>query len=1045
MSLNPITRRALAEALAVAFNGMERKALEDAFTEYDRFENSGTGPQSAITAPAQVLSTNEDTPLVFDVFAGASTTVGSLQVVQFSVNGIAGNHGPGIEVNVPAVGSVTIYADGEGSFTPTSNYNGSVPLISVLISNGSELKLTTITISVTSVNDAPTVRSDTTITQPNTPVMLNVLANDTDADGDSLSFVSLAGVNSPVVGTPYNVVQDAQTVATVTLQADGRVQVSPATDYEGSFTFSYTVTDGSIQGTAEVTVQVGFVDEPMFSPPAPIVAGDPLDEAAVNFALTAMKRYDAYGNGVNVTDTTYTANQGNFSLTDQEPWLYDRASTFYKLYLRTRDPDHLAHALALAEDYMSTVTVNGGLATWTRGTVDPTDIKYLYALIAYWYEKETGNPVYRSRAQGLYAQSLQVHPTTYVNNAALWTERNRAAAIMNCLSWYWISGDTAALTSATQYIDDTIAMSTASGAPLHPHSQHEGSAITTPITSPWMGAFLVEAFLQWYRTTGEERALTWIANYGDFVLANAFYTNTEWTLITGRQIPAYLVGQNIRYPAAGGPYDDAEHAFDVANMLMKCKWASLELGRSAAGYDAQINNLLEVSELIFQYWTRTTAGYPRYRIVPPRKFGWWFANSYSKIYFISVVPLPPINQTVPSINGSVYQGNTLTTTNGTWAGTSLVYTYQWRRNGVAIAGATSSTYVTQEDDIGTQVSCLVTATNTAGAVSVSGNSLVIVAAGAPQITVQPTNQNSSIGSTATFSITATGTPAPTYQWQKNAGAGWSNISGATSASYTTPTLVEADDADLFRCVVTNNAGSVTSNEVTLTLQLARPAVLFGNNQGAGGSMTFGGVGATNFTIQALVYLEGALSSADYVLQGLFPAGRQAILGSNSVFEQYHLSIGDSQTGNSGGALSPQPVTGKWYLMTVSGDGVTGTSGLLRGTMQGLDAGDPLVVQTRSKGLEASLTSVTGVNINGAGAAGATSANGVRYQWVRAYNGYRTASALEADRFNSDPTGAVFWWEFTDNGAGGIAVADLTGNGIVPTITGGGTITTGPTL
>jgi hypothetical protein len=1023
---------------------MERKALTDAFTVYDQLENSGSGPQSAIIAPAQVLSTNEDTPLVFDVFAGASTSVGTLQVVQFSVNGIAGNHGPAIEVSVPAVGTVVVYADGEGAFTPAANYNGTVPLISVLISNGSELKLTTVTITVNSVNDAPLVRSDSTITQPNTPVMLNVLANDTDADGDSLSFVTLAGVNNPVVGTPYNIVQSAQTVATVTLQADGRLEVDPATDYEGSFTFSYTVTDGSAQGTADVTVQVGFVDEPMFSPPAPIVAGDPLDEAAVNFALTAMKRYDEYGNGVNVTDATYTANQGNFSLNDQEPWLYDRATTFYRLYLRTRDPDHLAHALELAENYMSTVELSGGLSRWNRGTVDPTDVKYHYGLVAYWYEKETGNPVYRSRAQGFYLQSLQQHPVTYVNNAALWTERNRAAAIMNCLAYYWISGDTAALTSATQYVDGTIAMSTASGAPLHPHSQHEGSAISTPITSPWMSAFLVEAMLQWYRTTGEVRALTWMANYGDFVLANAFYTTNEWALVAGRQIPAYLVGQNIRYPAAGGPYDDSEHAFDIANMLMKCKWASLEIGRSASAYDSVINNLLGTAELIFNYWTRTTPGYPRYRVVPPRKYGWWFTNAYSKIYFIDVVPLRPINQTTPTISGSVYQGNTLTTTNGTWAGTSIVYTYQWRRDGANIAGATSQTYVTQEADIGTQVSCLVTATNAAGVVSVGTNALVIVAAGAPQITVQPTNQNSSVGSTATFSVTATGTPAPTYQWQKDSGSGFANISGATSSSYTTPTLVEADNADLFRCVVTNNAGSVTSNSATLTLQLARPAVRFGNNQGAAGSMTFGNIGATNFTVQALVYLEGALTSSDYLLQALFPAGRQAILGSNSVFEVYALSIGDSQTGNSGGALPTQPTTGKWYLMTVSGDSVTGTSGVLRGTMQGLDAGDPLVVQTRSKGLEASLTSVTGVNVNGGAVAGATPPNGVRYQWVRGYTGYRTASALESDRYNSNPAGAAFWWEFTSNGSGGVAVADLTGNGILPTIT-GGTIVTGPTI
>jgi hypothetical protein len=84
---------------------------------------------------------------------------------------------------------------------------------------------------------------------------------------------------------------------------------------------------------------------------------------------------------------------------------------------------------------------------------------------------------------------------------------------------------------------------------------------------------------------------------------------------------------------------------------------------------------------------------------------------------------------------------------------------------------------------------------------------------APTITSQPANQIVSTGQTAMFSVTATGTPSPTYQWQKNG----ANITGATSASYTTPTVTTADSGEQFRVIVSNTLGSVTSNSATLTV------------------------------------------------------------------------------------------------------------------------------------------------------------------------------------------------------------------------------------
>lgn len=85
---------------------------------------------------------------------------------------------------------------------------------------------------------------------------------------------------------------------------------------------------------------------------------------------------------------------------------------------------------------------------------------------------------------------------------------------------------------------------------------------------------------------------------------------------------------------------------------------------------------------------------------------------------------------------------------------------------------------------------------------------------APTITTQPISQTCTEGQTDTFSIVATGTPSPIYQWRKNA----TNIPGATSATYITPATTIADSGALFSCMVSNVAGSATSANAILTVQ-----------------------------------------------------------------------------------------------------------------------------------------------------------------------------------------------------------------------------------
>ncbi len=84
---------------------------------------------------------------------------------------------------------------------------------------------------------------------------------------------------------------------------------------------------------------------------------------------------------------------------------------------------------------------------------------------------------------------------------------------------------------------------------------------------------------------------------------------------------------------------------------------------------------------------------------------------------------------------------------------------------------------------------------------------------APTITSQPASRTVSEGQTASFSVSASGSSPLSFQWQKNG----VNISGATSASYTTPAVTFADNGSTFRVTVKNAYGSVTSNSATLTV------------------------------------------------------------------------------------------------------------------------------------------------------------------------------------------------------------------------------------
>ena len=157
-----------------------------------------------------------------------------------------------------------------------------------------------------------------------------------------------------------------------------------------------------------------------------------------------------------------------------------------------------------------------------------------------------------------------------------------------------------------------------------------------------------------------------------------------------------------------------------------------------------------------------------------------------------------------------YMGNAITVGDVAWS---------------TIGGATSASYTTglttYADDHLDQYRCVISAVGAASPATT--NAVTLTVQRTFSITAQPSNATANEGATANFTVTtSTSSGTPTYQWEKSddSGANYASVGGATSAAYTTPTLVFADDnADRYRVVVSlvGAAASITSTHGELTV------------------------------------------------------------------------------------------------------------------------------------------------------------------------------------------------------------------------------------
>lgn len=196
---------------------------------------------------------------------------------------------PGVLVNDsdPSVGSLTavlgtgvtngalnLNSDGSFTYSPSENFDG-IDSFTYYATNGTDNSNTaTVTISINSINDAPVAQDDSANTFEETAVTIDVLANDSDVDGDTLNIQSFSqGANG--------IVSD---------NGDGTLSYTPNVDFTGADSFTYQMNDGSeLDDSATVSVTVNpFTD---------VHVGD------LEITKSGKKRWTAY---VTITIHNYT-------------------------------------------------------------------------------------------------------------------------------------------------------------------------------------------------------------------------------------------------------------------------------------------------------------------------------------------------------------------------------------------------------------------------------------------------------------------------------------------------------------------------------------------------------------------------------------------------------------------------------------------------------------------------------------------------------------------------------------------------------------------
>jgi len=156
----------------------------------------------------------------------------------------------------PSNGTAVVEANGTVTYTPNPDFNGVDTFDVTVTDQAGGADTETVTVTVNPINDDPVANDDAEVTTPTDPVIINLLDNDTDIDGDTLNIFSIGAASH----------------GSVVDNGNGTITYTPTDpNFEGQDTFIYTVSDGTDTDTATVTVDINAFPDPIVDEPGVMV------------------------------------------------------------------------------------------------------------------------------------------------------------------------------------------------------------------------------------------------------------------------------------------------------------------------------------------------------------------------------------------------------------------------------------------------------------------------------------------------------------------------------------------------------------------------------------------------------------------------------------------------------------------------------------------------------------------------------------------------------------------------------------------------------
>jgi len=314
--------------------------------------------------------------------------------------------------------------------------------------------------------------------------------------------------------------------------------------------------------------------------------------------------------------------------TDFEPWLYDRASSLYALYLRSGFLKPLREAVRAADFYNNHLDANGRL------DLNPSDPKYSYNECLAYTHWLTGDDNARTKIS-LVVNSLASFPSRWSPSVGFWTERHAAFKLLANVVAYEVLGNaykTAVQTITGDYVwhqdgaGGQIPSPHVDGGLYHTGAQHSEGSRKIYLASPWMTVLLVDAMLRTYAVTEDPAVAGFIARTGTFEkTATRSDASHQYDTYSG---PLWYADYLTRY---NGVVDMRSHQFMEEHALevgAATAWAGY-FSSLVGAYDPLLtqraNDLYFTYDIGVNFWIRPDAppsGLAAYRIAPWRKYGW---------------------------------------------------------------------------------------------------------------------------------------------------------------------------------------------------------------------------------------------------------------------------------------------------------------------------------------------------------------------------------------------------------------------------------------